>query len=119
MQTSLTSRLIKTREISSTTKFPVISRFMQWAKDQEENRILWIALSLTIHGCILAPLSIFAVLIAGNPLSLFMIVLASMGIALVTNLAAMPTKITVPVFFITAIVDVVISVACLLIALAG
>jgi hypothetical protein len=118
MQTSFINRFAKIGE-TSVAKIPALSRFMEWAKGQEENRIMWIALSLTIHGCILAPLAIFAVLIAGNPLSLFMIVLASMGVALVTNLAAMPTKVTVPVFFITALIDLIIMVVCLLIALAG
>jgi hypothetical protein len=36
-----------------------------------------------------------------------------MGITLVTNLAAMPTKITIPVFFLSVLVDLVIIASCI------
>ena len=44
---------------------------------------------------------------------LFSFGIAAMAMALVTNLAALPTKITIPTFFLSLILDVAIIVAAL------
>jgi hypothetical protein len=87
------------------------SRFINWSERQQENRILWIGLALVVHGCILAPLSVWIISMTGNSLALFMTAMASMCAALVVNLAAMPTKITIPVFFATLLIDVAVIAA--------
>jgi hypothetical protein len=40
-----------------------------------------------------------------------------MGACLVVNLAALPTKITIPVFFISVLIDLVIIISCIVIGL--
>jgi hypothetical protein len=57
-------------------------------------------------------LTILAVVMAGNSLGLFMTATAAMAITLIVNLAALPTKITIPVFLFTILVDLGIIAAC-------
>lgn len=85
---------------------------MNWCDDQQKNRLLWLGVALSAHGCIITPITIMAVLLAGTNLSLFILALVAMGASLVTNLAAMPTKITIPVFILSTLVDIAIIVSC-------
>src|SRR6476646_8165572 len=91
----------------------VFPKFFKWCAGQEENRLLWLGLALAGHGCILTPLTIFAVILAGTNMVLFMAALVTMAMALVTNLAAMPTKYTIPIFLFTILVDLGIIIACI------
>jgi hypothetical protein len=92
----------------------VFKKFINWCEGQSENQFMWLGIALAGHGCILTPITVMAVLLAGTNLFLFMLALTSMGLALVTNLAAMPTKITIPVFFLTVLIDILIIVATLI-----
>lgn len=87
----------------------LLSRFVTWSSSQQANRLLWLGIILSFHGCILTPLTVMAVLLAGNNFTLFMIAFAAMGMSLVTNLAAMPTKITIPVFAASIILDLIVA----------
>ena len=69
-------------------------------------------LRLAVHGCALTPVTVMATLFAGPNFILFMTAMVAMGIALVTNLAAMPTKITIPAFALSILIDVVILISC-------
>ena len=93
----------------------VFSRFMTWCNNQQENRLLWLGIALAGHGCVITPLSIMAVLLAGSNLFLFIVVLVAMGLSLVTNLAALPTRITIPVFILSILIDLVVIISCLVI----
>jgi hypothetical protein len=48
---------------------------------------------------------------------LFMLCIVSMGMALVTNLAAMPTKITIPIFVLSVLIDLAVIISCFAIGL--
>ena len=98
-------------------KTSITQRFMTWAKDQERNRLLWVGLVLAGDGCIITPLTVMAVLLAGTNLFLFILALVAMGASLVTNLAAMPTKVTIPVFFLSILVDLAIIISCIAIGM--
>ncbi len=91
----------------------LISRFFNWCKAQQPNRLLWLGIALAAHGCILTPITVMAVLLAGSNLFLFMAAIVAMGISLVTNLAAMPTKITIPAFVFSIVVDIAIIIAAI------
>ena len=69
-------------------------------------------MALTFHGCALTPITLFAIIMAGTNVTFFVIALASMGLTLVTNLAAMPTKVTIPAFFFSVLMDVGIIMLC-------
>lgn len=68
---------------------------------------MWLALALGGHGCVLTPLTILLVVsLTGLNLALFLTALGAMALALVVNLAAMPTRYTVPAFFLSVLVDI-------------
>lgn len=92
----------------SEERVSLISKFMNWCNGQEKNRLLWLGVILTLHGCVITPLTVMAVLLAGTNLTLFMMAIVAMGMSLVTNLAAMPTKITIPVFALSIIIDLIV-----------
>ncbi len=95
----------------------LITKFIRWCEGQQENRLLWLGIALAGHGCIITPLTVMAVLLAGTNLTLFILALVAMGIALVTNLAALPTKITIPALLLSVVMDIAIVVYCLFIGL--
>ena len=90
----------------------VITKFNAWTKKKKKSRFLWLALGFVVHRCVIAPIAIIFVGLAGNNLAMFMTVFVAMGATLVVNLAAMPTKITIPVFFFSILVDVGIIASC-------
>jgi hypothetical protein len=102
------------REVS---KPSVITNFINWCTAKEEDRLLWSALSLGIHGGITTPATILILLIFGQGLGLFGLALASIAMAavLVVNLAALPTRISIPFFAVSLIVDIALIVAALFI----
>jgi hypothetical protein len=93
--------------------FALFSKFFNWCKAEEKNRLGWLALSLAAHGCILTPLVVAFVGFTGNNFILWMAAMVAMGATLIVNLAAMPTKITIPTFVLSVIADMAIIVACI------
>src|SRR5690349_4574458 len=81
----------------STKQKSLWSSFIDWCERQEKHRFLWLASSLAGHGCFLTPITLLAVMIAGNSILPWVLVISAMGMVVVTNLAALPTKITIPV----------------------
>jgi len=89
----------------------IFTRFFKWCEAQQESRLFWLGMALTVHGCVLTPFTVMAVMIAGNSLTLFMLAIVSMGLVVVTNLAALPTKITIPMLLFSVLLDIVIIAA--------
>ena len=85
---------------------------MNYCKGQEKHRLLWLGVILAAHGCILTPITVMITYFAGPSFPLFMTGMAAMGIALVTNLAAMPTRVTIPAFVLSILMDVAIIISC-------
>lgn len=111
MQTIL-NQTISTTYSEVSTRTSLWTRFMDYCKGQERNRLLWLGVILAAHGCVLTPITVMVTFFAGQNFYLFMAGMVAMGIALVTNLAAMPTKITIPAFALSILMDVVIILAC-------
>jgi hypothetical protein len=95
------------------SKSSLLSNFFNWCNGQNEYRLLWLGIVLVAHGCILTPLTVLAVVLAGANIVLFMLVIMSMAMALVVNLAALPTKITIPIFLLSILIDLGIVIACI------
>jgi hypothetical protein len=124
MQTTLnqtkTIRVNYTQEATQTQtadRTSLLERFMNFCRNQEHNRLLWVGIALAVHGCALTPLTVMATLFAGPNFFLFMTAMVAMGIALVTNLAAMPTRVTIPAFALSIVIDIAILVSCVAMAL--
>lgn len=115
MQTTL-NQTISTTYTGNLSQTSLWSRFMAYSRSQEHNRLLWLGLALAIHGCALTPITVMATLFAGPNFFLFMTAMVAMGISLVTNLAAMPTKITIPAFALSVIVHIAVLISCVVLA---
>ena len=94
-----------------------IQRFFAWCKEQENNRLLWLAIIVAGHGCILTPITVMIITFTGNSMLLWSFALGAMAMSLISNLAAMPVKITMPVFILSLVIDftiIVVSIASVL-----
>lgn len=90
-----------------------ITNFFVWCDRQETYRFGWVGGIITFHGCVITPLTLLAIVLSGNNLVLFITAIIAMGMSLVTNLAATPTKVTIPVFFLSILIDLVIIALCI------
>ena len=115
MQTTL-HQTLNANHTFRVTRPSAIVRFFRWAARQESSRFGWIAGILAMHGCVITPITVLVVAATGMNLGLFMTAMAAMGLALTTNLAAMPTKVTIPAFLLSVIMDVAVLIACFAIA---
>lgn len=87
---------------------------MTWSQSQEQYRFGWLAAIVGGHGCVITPLTLFFVMIAGNQPIAWAFTMGAMAISLIANLAALPTKITIPVFFLSVLIDAVVIASCIL-----
>jgi hypothetical protein len=92
----------------------IVRRFFDWAEGQQKNRIAWLAAMLMGHACVLTPLTLFFIMYSGNNLVLWPFAMVAMVLVLITNLSAQPTKVTIPVFFFSLLLDVIIIVDCII-----
>ena len=99
--------------VSKSAKTSVISKFMNWCENQDTNRFGWLAAALGAHGCLFTPLTLFAIVLSGNSITLWMVAIVAMIAVLVSNLSAMPTKISIPVFLLSIIIDLAIVITCI------
>lgn len=99
--------------------FPVFSLSVAWhkliayAESQEEKRFAWAAISLLGHGTCFTVATMSIVMLTGNSFALLVATCLSMAMVLVVNLAALPTKYIIPVFFFSLFADIVIITAAL------
>jgi hypothetical protein len=114
MFTTTKHQVTKAKYTEKSVTRSLLTRFNQWCADQQESRFLWVGIALAALGSIFTPLTVAVVMISGNPISLFVLAMASMGMTLVTNLAALPTKITIPVFLLSILIDLAIIIACII-----
>lgn len=80
--------------------------FMNWANKQERNRFGWVGFMLVSHGCLITPLTLFAIVKNGNFFPFWIITMFSMGAVLVVNLAGLVPKYTIPVYIISLLVNI-------------
>lgn len=101
--------------LSATPKVSAWKKFITWCDGQEIYRFGWLGAAVTLHGCILTILTMFAVVLSGNHFIFWPFIIGAMGVTLVVNLAAMPTRITIPVFFFSVLIDLAIIISCIVI----
>lgn len=88
----------------------IVSTFMAWCEGQERNRLGWLGGILAFHGCMLTPITLFAVVLSGTNFALYIATLLAIALTVITNLAAMPTKVTIPAFLFSVLIDIVVIV---------
>ena len=97
------------------TKVSVWKKFIAWCDEQEKNRLGWMITAIALHVCVLTIFTLFAIILSGNHFIFWPFAISAMVITLIVNLAAMPTRITIPVFFFTVIADLIIVINCAII----
>ena len=91
----------------------VLHRFMNWCEKQEESRILWMVLTYLGQIGLALPCTMAAVIfLGGNNFNLIMLTCLINVPVLAINLAAQPTKITLPALFFALLADAIIVVSC-------
>jgi len=92
-----------------------ISRFSAWLNREEKNRIAWVGISITAMAAVFFPLTMSAILYNGAVFKLIIGAMVSLSLVVITNLAALPTKYTIPAFFLGVGIDIVLIFASFLI----
>jgi hypothetical protein len=112
METTL-QQTITANYTATTTKTNTWKKFISWCESQEQFRFGWLGAALATHGCIATPITLFFIILSGNVFTFWILAIAAMGASLITNLAAMPTKVTIPTLFLSLVIDVAIIISCI------
>jgi hypothetical protein len=94
-------------------KVSLWKKFISWTDRQEEYRMAWTAITILGHGCFFTIVTLITVIFSGNNFIFWPIAAAAMGIPLVANLAAMPTRITIPLLFFSVLIDLGVIISCI------
>ena len=94
--------------------FGLWTRFIEFAENQQFNRLLWLALGVLGHGTVFTIGTMAVVLMTGAIFPLVAITCFSMVMVLIVNLAAMPTKITIPVLALSLLIDLAVIVSAIM-----
>jgi hypothetical protein len=85
------------------------ARFFQWAAGEDKERhIGWVGITVTTMTAIVFPLTMAVILMNGAIFGLIIGAMASLALVVVTNLAALPTKYTIPFYFLGILIDIVV-----------
>lgn len=89
------------------------TRFIEYAEKQESNRFWWLALAILGHGTIFTIATLAVVTMLGNVFALYAIACCTMAMVVIVNLAALPAKYTIPVFFLSLLIDILVIIAAI------
>ena len=102
----------------SNDKHGLLSKFIAWCEKQESDRFLWLGIAFFVQIGMAVPLTAFSILFFGGNNPLLWIILVTVNIpTLVLNLAALPTKTTLPFLFFAWLTELTIILYCLGVAL--
>lgn len=89
----------------------VFARFLVWLKEEEVNRIAWLGISITVMTAIFFPLTMASILLHEGSFNLILVAMFSLILVAIPNMAALPTKFTIPAFFIGMLIDIALIIA--------
>jgi hypothetical protein len=93
-------------------KRTVLNRFFSWAANEDAaHHVAWVGISVTLTSAVFFPMTMTAILLNGANFSLIIGAMTTLALVVVVNLAAMPTKYTIPLFFLCALSDLGIILA--------
>jgi hypothetical protein len=103
-QTNYGNLLLERKQTSLT------SRFLTWTKQEEKNRIAWVGISIIVMTAIFFPITMAAILFNGAGFKLIVGAMISLILVVIPNLAALPTKYTIPAFLTGVVIDIALMV---------
>ena len=89
----------------------IIHRFGTWLERQEKNRIAWVGISITVMSAVFLPITMAAILFNGAIFNLIIGAMFAFALVVITNLAALPAKYTIPAFLLGGFIDIALIVA--------
>ncbi len=92
-----------------------VTRFLSWSKQEQPNRIAWLCVSITVMTAIFFPLTMASILLHGATFALIISAMVSLIVVVVPNLAALPTKFTIPALFVGIGIDLSVIILSFLI----
>jgi hypothetical protein len=93
-------------------KKSLLYNFIQWATNEDEkHHIAWVGFSVTAMTAVFFPLTMFAILMNGGAFGLIITAMVSLVLVVTTNLAALPTRYTIPFFVLGALIDAGVIIA--------
>jgi hypothetical protein len=104
--------LQQTYHPSLRTEKTMVQLFADWCQSQEKYRIGWLGIIIVSHGCLITPVTLVTIVLSGNSIFFWMLAMVAIVMCLVTNLAALPARITIPVFFLSILIDLVVIISC-------
>ncbi len=94
------------------SNFLLPGQFFRWADGQDAaHRIGWAGASLVVTAAVMFPLTMSAILFNGAAFSLIVGAIISLSTVIVMNLAALPTRYTIPAFFAGILLDAGLIIA--------
>ncbi len=112
-----TSQLILAPGNSINTAFEktsLLDRFLNWCELQEQERLLWVGTSLGLQGCVITPITLFAVIFSGIHTWMIAFTAASIMLTLVVNLAALPLRYAIPAFAVSLFINISLIVTAII-----
>jgi|HubBroStandDraft_6_1064221.scaffolds.fasta_scaffold1282142_1 hypothetical protein len=86
--------------------------FSEWANQEDiDHHIAWVGGTVTSMAAVFFPLTMTSILLNGAAFGLIIAAMTSLTLVVITNLAAMPVKYTIPIFCLAVITDMAIVVA--------
>jgi uncharacterized membrane protein (UPF0136 family) len=85
-----------------------IGKFFEWAANEDkEHHVAWVGVSITAMAAVFFPLTMAVILVNGAAFGLIITAMISLALVVITNLAAMPTRYTIPFFILGILIDIV------------
>ena len=96
----------------------IFTKFITWCAAQESNRFLWLAVSFFAQVGLTLPLTAYCIVLFGDNNLLLWILIGAVNVpVMVVNLAALPTKTTLPFLFFGWLTQATIIMYCIALAL--
>ncbi|HEX4851515.1 MAG TPA: hypothetical protein VFV08_11945 [Puia sp.] len=87
-------------------KTSIFSKMIKWAERQDKiNHVSWVGISVMVMAGVLFPVTMTVVLLNGAAFSLIMTSMVALVLVVVSNLAALPTKYTIPFLLLGTLID--------------
>jgi hypothetical protein len=97
-------------------KKSLIANFIQWATNEDdEHHIAWVGASITAMAAVFFPLTMSAILLNGANFGLIITAMISLSLVVITNLASLSTRYTIPFFLLGILIDAGAIIASFLI----
>ncbi len=105
--TAIISQEEKLQPYVLTQKPALVTRLANWAIEEDaKHHVAWVGISITAMAAVFFPVTMFVVLLNGMPFVPMLFAMVSLAMVVVANLAALPTKYTIPIFAIGILIDI-------------